>query len=66
MPTATAGGRLEFDFGTCDLEAAASGIEADRRRRGFRPARDTQGRRCTSLDSFGSNDQLVVTWTPGA
>lgn len=26
MPTATAGGRLEFDFGTCDLEAAASGI----------------------------------------
>ena len=55
------GGSLEFDFGTCDLEAAASGIEltataADQAR--LETPKDVVARH---LIRFGSNDQLVVT-----
>ena len=60
------GGRLEFDFGTCDLGVAASGIEltataADQAR--LETLKDVVARH---LIRFGSNDQLVVSWTPGA
>jgi Uncharacterized protein conserved in bacteria (DUF2218) len=46
------GGSLEFDFGTCDLGAAGERHRADRCCRGSGPARDTQGRGCTSLGSL--------------
>ncbi len=60
------GGRLEFDFGICDLGVAASGIEltataADQAR--LETLKDVVARH---LIRFGSNDQLVVSWTPGA
>ena len=60
------GGRLEFDFGTCDLGAAASGIEltataADQAR--LETLKNVVARH---LIRFGSYHQLVVSWTSGA
>jgi hypothetical protein len=59
------GGRLQFDFGTCDLKAATSGIEmigtaADAAQ--LETLKDVVARH---LVRFGSNDELVVAWTPG-
>jgi caffeoyl-CoA O-methyltransferase len=56
------GGRLRFDFGTCDLKAAASGIEmigtaADAAQ--LETLKDVVARH---LIRFGSNDQLTVSW----
>jgi caffeoyl-CoA O-methyltransferase len=57
------GGRLQFDFGTCDLKAATTGIEmigtaADAAQ--LETLKDVVARH---LIRFGSNDELVVAWT---
>jgi hypothetical protein len=57
------GGRLEFDFGSCDLHAAPTGIEL------IGSAQDqakleTLNVVARHLIRFGSNDELVVSWTP--
>jgi caffeoyl-CoA O-methyltransferase len=59
------GGRLQFDFGTCDLKAATTGIEmigtaADAAQ--LETLKDVVARH---LIRFGSNDELVVSWRPG-
>ena len=57
------GGRLEFDFGICDLRAVPTGIEL------IGTAEDaTQLETLTDvvarhLVRFGANDQLSVSWT---
>lgn len=58
------GGRLEFDFGVCELKAAPTGIEligaaADAAQ--LETLKDVVARH---LVRFGVNDQLTVTWTP--
>ena len=45
-----AGGRLEFDFGSCDLHAAPSGIELIGTAEDQGAARNTEGCRCPALD----------------
>jgi caffeoyl-CoA O-methyltransferase len=59
------GGRLKFDFGTCDLRAAATGIEmigsaADTAQ--LETLKDVVARH---LIRFGSSEELAVSWTPG-
>jgi hypothetical protein len=60
------GGRLEFDFGSCDLHTAPSGIEligtADDQAQ-LETLKDVVARH---LIRFGANDELVVAWTPEA
>ena len=58
------GGRLEFDFGSCDLHAAPTGNEVigsaeDQAK--LETLKDVVARH---LIRFGSNDELVVSWTP--
>jgi hypothetical protein len=58
------GGRLQFDFGTCDLKAAPTGIEmigtaADAAQ--LETLKDVVARH---LIRFGSNDELTVAWKP--
>ena len=57
------GGRLEFDFGTCDVKAGPEGIElvgtaADEAQ--LEALKDVVARH---LVRFGSNDELEVSWT---
>ena len=58
------GGRLEFDFGACELNAAPTGIEligtAEDAAR-LETLKDVVARH---LERFGVNDQLAVSWTP--
>ena len=58
------GGRLQFDFGVCDLKAAPNGIELigtaeDAAQLAI--LKDVVGRH---LIRFGANDELTVSWTP--
>jgi hypothetical protein len=57
------GGRLEFDFGTCDLKAISDGIElvgtADDEAQ-LETLKDIVARH---LVRFGTNDELTVSWT---
>ena len=58
------GGRLQFDFGVCDLQAAQTGIELigtaeDAAKLAI--LKDVVGRH---LVRFGANDELTVSWTP--
>ncbi len=57
------GGRLEFDFGTCDLKAMSDGIElvgtADDEAQ-LETLKDVVARH---LVRFGTNDELTVSWT---
>jgi hypothetical protein len=58
------GGRLQFDFGVCDLKAAPTGIELigiaeDAAQLAI--LKDVVGRH---LIRFGANDELTVSWTP--
>jgi len=58
------GGRLEFDFGVCELKAAPTGIEligAAEDAAQLETLKDVVARH---LVRFGVNDQLTVTWTP--
>jgi hypothetical protein len=58
------GGRLEFDFGICDLKAVPTGIEL------FGTAEDAAQLETLKdvvarhLVRFGANDRLTVSWTP--
>ena len=57
------GGRLEFDFGTCDLRAVPDGIQlvgtaADEAQ--LETLKDVVARH---LVRFGTNDELAVSWT---
>lgn len=60
------GGRLEFDFGTCDLGAGPSGIELTATAADQAQLETLKDVVAHHLVRFGSNDQLAVTWTPGA
>lgn len=57
------GGRLQFDFGVCDLKAAPTGIEligtAEDAAR-LETLKDVVGRH---LVRFGAIDELTVSWT---
>jgi hypothetical protein len=58
------GGRLEFDFGICDLKAEPTGIEligtaSDPAQ--LETLKDVVARH---LVRFGANDELTVSWTP--
>ena len=58
------GGRLEFDFGVCDLKAAPTGIELIATAEDaaqLDTLKDVVGRH---LVRFGTNDELAVSWTP--
>jgi uncharacterized protein len=58
------GGRLEFDFGVCDLKAAPTGIEligTAEDAAQLETLKDVVGRH---LVRFGANDELTVSWTP--
>jgi caffeoyl-CoA O-methyltransferase len=58
------GGRLEFDFGVCELKAAPTGIEligATEDAAQLETLKDVVARH---LVRFGVNDQLAVSWTP--
>jgi hypothetical protein len=58
------GGRLEFDFGVCELKAAPTGIEligAAEDAAQLETLKDVVARH---LVRFGVSDQLTVTWTP--
>jgi hypothetical protein len=57
------GGRLEFDFGVCDLKAAPDGIEligTAEDQTQLETLKDVVARH---LVRFGANDQLSVSWT---
>ena len=58
------GGRLQFDFGVCDLKAAPTGIEligTAEDAAQLETLKDVVGRH---LVRFGANDELTVSWTP--
>jgi hypothetical protein len=58
------GGRLQFDFGVCDLKAAPTGIEligTAEDAAQLETLKDVVGRH---LVRFGMNDELAVLWTP--
>jgi hypothetical protein len=58
------GGRLQFDFGVCDLKAAPTGIEligTAGNAAQLETLKDVLGRH---LVRFGANDELTVSWTP--
>jgi hypothetical protein len=57
------GGRLQFDFGICDLKPAPTGIEligAAEDEAQLETLKDVVARH---LVRFGANDQLTVSWT---
>jgi hypothetical protein len=57
------GGKLEFDFGICDLKAAPTGIEligTAEDAAQLETLKDVVGRH---LVRFGANDELTVSWT---
>ena len=57
------GGRLQFDFGVCDLKAAPTGIEligTAEDAAQLETLKDVVGRH---LVRFGANDELTVSWT---
>jgi caffeoyl-CoA O-methyltransferase len=59
------GGRLQFDFGTCDLKAAPTGIEMIGTAEDAAQLETLKDVVARHLIRFGSNDELVVTWSSG-
>ena len=58
------GGRLEFDFGVCELKAAPTGIELIGTAEDAAQLETLKDVVARHLVRFGVNDQLTVTWTP--
>jgi hypothetical protein len=58
------GGRLEFDFGVCELKAAPTGIELSGSAEDEAQLETLKDVVARHLIRFGVNDQLTVTWTP--
>jgi hypothetical protein len=59
-----AGGRLEFEFGICDLKAAPTGIELIGTAEDDAQLETLKDVVARHLVRFGANDQLTVSWTP--
>jgi hypothetical protein len=60
------GGKLQFDFGTCDLTAAAGGIEMRATAPDAAELETLTDVVARHLIRFGADDELVVSWAPGA
>jgi caffeoyl-CoA O-methyltransferase len=58
------GGRLEFDFGVCELRAAPTGIELLGTAEDAAQLETLKDVVARHLVRFGVNDQLKVSWTP--
>ena len=58
------GGRLEFEFGICDLKAAPTGIELIGTAEDDAQLETLKDVVARHLVRFGANDQLTVSWTP--
>jgi len=58
------GGRLQFDFGTCDLKAAPTGIELIGKAEDEAQLETVKDVVARHLVRFGANDQLTVSWSP--
>ena len=59
------GGKLQFDFGTCDLTAAAGGIEMLATAPDAAELETLTDVVARHLIRFGANDELLVSWAPG-
>ena len=57
------GGRLEFDFGICDLRAVPTGIELIGTAEDATQLETLKDVVARHLVRFGANDQLSVSWT---
>jgi caffeoyl-CoA O-methyltransferase len=57
------GGRLEFDFGTCDLKAMPEGIELVGTAEDEAQLATLKDVVARHLVRFGTNDELAVSWT---
>ncbi len=57
------GGRLEFDFGICDLKAAPTGIELIGTAEDAAQLETLVDVVARHLVRFGTTDQLTVSWT---
>jgi uncharacterized protein len=57
------GGRLEFDFGICDLKAVPRGIEVIGTAEDATHLETLKDVVARHLVRFGANDQLSVSWT---
>jgi hypothetical protein len=60
----TEGGRLEFDFGICDLKAVPTGIDLIGIAEDAAQLETLKDVVARHLVRFGANDQLSVSWTP--
>jgi hypothetical protein len=58
------GGRLEFDFGLCELKAAPTGIELIGTAEDAAQLETLKDVVARHLVRLGVNDQLTVSWTP--
>jgi hypothetical protein len=58
------GGRLEFDFGACDLKAEPTGIELIGTAEDAAQLETLKDVVARHLVRFGANDELTVSWTP--
>jgi hypothetical protein len=58
------GGRLQFDFGICELKASPSGIELIGTAEDEAQLETLKDVVARHLVRFGANDQLEVTWSP--
>jgi uncharacterized protein len=58
------GGRLEFDFGVCELRAAPTGIELIGVAEDAAQLETLKDVVARHLVGFGVNDQLTVSWLP--
>ena len=58
------GGRLQFDFGVCDLKAAPTGIELIGTAEDAAQLETLKDVVARHLVRFGANDELTVSWTP--
>jgi hypothetical protein len=58
------GGRLEFDFGVCELRAAPTGIELIGVAEDAAQLETLKDAVARHLVRFGVNDQLTVSWMP--
>jgi hypothetical protein len=58
------GGRLEFDFGICDLKAVPRGIELIGTAEDAAQLETLKDVVARHLVRFGANDELTVSWSP--
>jgi hypothetical protein len=58
------GGRLQFDFGICELKTSPSGIELIGTAEDEAQLETLKDVVARHLVRFGANDQLEVTWSP--